>query len=163
LCGFHCYYRIGGFKVKRTILFILLASCAIALIPAQGNNRRGPAFPPDGQRSPLWGRGEHRNYPPQETVTISGNLNISRGMIAISSGGVTYLTSGLYRFVGFIDGLKEGAAVTLEGYAVPVRRDNNVKLLQVQKMSLNGKEYDLARPRQMRMGRWNTPGTIDLL
>jgi hypothetical protein len=149
--------------MKRTILFLLLAFCAIALISAQGNNRRGPGFPPDGQCSPSWGRGEHRNYPQQENVTVSGKLNISQGMIAITSGGVTYLTGGLSRFVGFIDGLREGAEVTLEGYALPVRRDNKVKLLQVQKMTLNGNEYDLALPRQMQRGRWNTPGTVDFL
>jgi hypothetical protein len=78
-----------------------------------------------------------------EDVKVSGNLAIQRGMIAVESGGITYLTAGLNRFVGFIDGLKEGARVTLEGRALPVPQDENAKFIQVQKMTLDGKEYDL--------------------
>jgi hypothetical protein len=39
------------------------------------------------------------------------------GMIAVQSGGKTYYVGGLNRLIGFIDGLKEGASVKLEGYA----------------------------------------------
>ena len=65
-------------------------------------------------------------------------------MIALTAGEITYLTFGLNRFVGFIDGLKEGAQVTLEGSALPYPGSDTVKVLRVQKMTLNGKEYDLA-------------------
>jgi len=81
-----------------------------------------------------------------ETATVSGNLTIVRGMIAVNSGNVTYFAGDLHRFVGFIDGLKEGAAVTLEGNVFPVPRNEAAKFIQVQKMTLNGKDYDLARP-----------------
>jgi len=114
--------------MKRTIIFFMLVFCAAALVLAQGNNR--------------W-----RQDPP-EKATVSGNLTIAQGMIAVVSGETTWLIGGLNRYVGFIDGLKEGAEVTLEGYAMPASRDKNTQLLQVQKMTLNGKDYDFARPMQ---------------
>jgi hypothetical protein len=69
-------------------------------------------------------------------------------MIAVVSGDTTWLVRGLNRYVGFIDGLKEGAQVTLEGYAISSPRNDKIKSLQAQKMTLNGKDYELARPQQ---------------
>jgi hypothetical protein len=123
--------------MKRTILFFTLVFCAAGLVLAHGNNR--------------WGQGFPRNQTPRpslENVSVSGNLTIAQGMIAIVSGETTWLVRGLNRYVGFIDGLKEGATVTLEGYAMPVSSDKNIKSLWVQKMSFNGKDYELTRPQQ---------------
>jgi hypothetical protein len=127
----------------------MLAVCAIALVSAQGNNRwRQDSFR-GRPNSPSWGRDFYQGYfpPSPESVSVSGNLTIAQGMIAVTSNNITYLARGLNRYTGFIDGLKEGAAVTLEGYALPSPQNNKVKFLQVQKMTLNGKEYDLALPR----------------
>jgi hypothetical protein len=66
-------------------------------------------------------------------------------MIAVEKDGITYLTFGLNRLVGFIDGLKEGAQVTLEGVSTVSPQDNRVRMLRVHKLTLNGKEYDLVR------------------
>jgi len=132
--------------MKRTILCITLVFCAAALVLAQGNNRRKPDNFPGGPRPHAWGKDTPRPSP--ESATVSGNLTIAQGMIAVVNGETTWLVGGLNRYVGFIDGLKEGAEVTLEGYAMPVSRDKNIKSLHVQKMTLNGKDYDLARPMQ---------------
>jgi hypothetical protein len=138
--------------VKRIILFCMLAVCAIALVSAQGDNRRRQDAFNKRPHSPAWGRDAPWGFPPSpENVNVSGNLTIAQGMIAVIDKDTTYLTRGLNRYAGFIDGLKEGAAVTLEGYALPSPHNNKVKLLQVQKMTLNGKDYDLAMPRR---GRW---------
>jgi hypothetical protein len=152
--------------MKRTILLFMLAFFAITLVSAQGNDRRKPGFSPGGPRQHQpqhqGKRGYDRNFfqyqrdrgfnqnnaPRPESVSVSGNLSISRGMIAITSGDTTYLVSGLNRYIGFIDGLKEGASVKLEGYARRSPQDEKVKFLQTQKMTLNGKEYDLAWSRQ---------------
>jgi len=141
--------------MKRTILFFTLVFCAAALVVAQGNNRWGPCCFPGGPRSQAWGQNTPRNQTPRpapESATVSGNLTISQGMIAVVSGETTWLVRGLNRYVGFIDGLKEGAQVTLEGYAMPAgardKNDKNIKSLYVQKMTLNGKDYELTRPRQ---------------
>jgi hypothetical protein len=138
--------------MKRTILFVTLALCAIALVSAQGNNRWGPGFAPGGPcyqqpRQQNWGRGyQQREFTPPEATSVTGNLTIARGMLAVTSNNSTYLVRGLNRYIGFIDGFKEGAAVTLEGYARNSPQDSAVKFLEVQKMTFNGKDYDLARP-----------------
>jgi hypothetical protein len=140
--------------MKRTILFFTLVFCAAALVMAHGNNRWGSDRFPGGPRPHAWGQNSPRNQTPRpapESATVSGNLTIAQGMIAVVSGDTTWLVRGLNRYVGFIDGLKEGAQVTLEGYATPAGsrdKDKNIKSLHVQKMTLNGKDYELARPQQ---------------
>ncbi|MDR2716580.1 MAG: hypothetical protein LBB89_00745 [Treponema sp.] len=151
--------------MKRIILFCMLAMCAIALVSADGNNRRKQDSFRGRPNSPSWNRDSPRGVSPSpESVSVSGNLTIAQGMIAVTSNDITYLARGLNRYTGFIDGLKEGAAVTLEGYALSSPQNDKVKLLYVQKMTLNGKDYDLAWPRQdmpmqqqhrmMQWGRW---------
>ena len=132
--------------MKRTVLFFMLAFCAVTVIIAQGNNRRGPDF--FRQPAPRqWGGGDQRAVPRPtvETAKISGNLTIAQGMIAVNSNGITYLITGLTRFIGFIDGFKEGASVVLEGYAMPYPRNDKTRIMMAQKMTLNGKDYDLGR------------------
>jgi len=144
--------------MKRIILFCMLAVCAIALVSAQGNNRRKEDTFRGKQHSPAWERDSTRkSLPSPESVNVSGNLTIAQGMIAVIDKDTTYLARGLNRYTGFIDGLKEGATVTLEGYALPSPKNDKIKLLRVQKMTLNGKDYDLAMPRRdmpMQRGRW---------
>jgi hypothetical protein len=119
----------GGLIMKRSmmkkrvlVVFMVCGVVALAQAQAQAQTRRTPA--------------------PAEKVTVTGNLTIARGMPALMSGGITYYVAGMQRFVGFIDGLKEGANVTLEGAAY--RHDDTSRFLRVSKMTLNGKDYDLA-------------------
>jgi hypothetical protein len=137
----------GGFKMKRTIIVFMLAVFAIAMVSAQGNNRWGQKQP-RGPQSQSWNRGQQqRQFTPPESASVSGNLTIVQGMIAVKSNDTTYFVRGLNRYVGFIDGLKEGAAVKLEGFARTNPQDEKVKFMSVQKLTLNGKDYDVARPR----------------
>jgi len=134
--------------MKRIILFFTLVFCAAALVVAQGNNCCGPDRFYGGPRPYAWGQNSPRNQTPRpspESVSVSGNLTLAQGMIAVVSGDTTWLVRGLNRYVGFIDGLKEGATVTLEGYAMSSPRNDKTKLLQAQKMTLNGKDYELGR------------------
>ena len=103
-------------------------------------------YPAPGHRAPGFDRAGPRAFSrvQTESANVSGNLTIARGAIAVENDGVTYLTFGLNRFVGFIDGLKEGAQVTLDGIAMTNPQNDKVKVLRVHKMTLNGKEYDLA-------------------
>ena len=143
--------------MKRTVLLLMMVFCTITMIFAQGNDRqsndrqsndRGPRRSNGQQPNNQGDTRQGRNYGPRnvENVSVSGNLTIAQGMIAVNSGDVTYIAGGLHRFVGFIDNLKEGAAVTLEGNVFPAPRNEAVKFLHVQKMTLNGKDYDLGRP-----------------
>ena len=114
---------------------------------------------------------DRRNRQAPEPVTISGSMIVAHGGPALKSGDVTYYVSGINRLVGFVDGLKEGAQVTVEGVAVPVPRNEDVKLMRASKLIIGGKTYDLAlraegrnfgpmmRPRMMRdMGPRGNPG-----
>jgi hypothetical protein len=122
--------------MKRKILFILLAFSAVALVSAQKMSR-GMGFPSSSPRvQPV----------PTEAVTVTGNLTIAQGSLAVINGDTTYLVSGIQRFVGFIDGLKDGARVTLVGSAAAASQDGKTKFLWVNKLTINNKDYDLARP-----------------
>jgi hypothetical protein len=73
-----------------------------------------------------------------QTVTVSGTLQLQNGTIAVVNGGTAYYVPALERFVGFIDGLKEGAQVSVDGYAAP-----NTNYLQAVKLTIGGRSYDL--------------------
>jgi len=87
-----------------------------------------------------------RQAPPTEAVTISGTLAIAHGMPAIKSGDSIYLVGRLSRLTGFIDDLREGAQVTVEGSAVTSRRDSNLRLLNPSRLTLGGRSHDLSSP-----------------
>ena len=88
------------------------------------------------------------------TTTISGTLGLSNGRISVVSGNITYYVRGLERFVGFIDGLKEGAQVSLDGYAAAPRMEGQRdKLFYPVTLALNGKNYEVGSSDAGRMTR----------
>jgi len=81
------------------------------------------------------------------TTNVRGTLGLSGGRISIVSGNITYYVSGLSRFVGFIDGLKEGAQVSLDGYATaPTVEGQNYRSFYPVTLTLNGKSYEVGSP-----------------
>ena len=76
-----------------------------------------------------------RRISPPEPVTIEGSLQLKNGIIALASGDTVYYVPMLQRYIGFIDGLKEGNAVSVEGYAY---RD----YLRPIKVTIGEKSYD---------------------
>jgi len=119
--------------LKRKALFILLIFGLTAMAWAQGTER--------GRNAPA-----RRQLPPAEAVTVSGSLTIAHGMPAIRSGDTTYIVGRLSRLTGFIDGLREGAQVTIEGAAMASRRDSNLKFLNPAQLTLDGRSHDLTSP-----------------
>jgi hypothetical protein len=97
---------------------------------------------PNPQRPKPWGNRDEA----REKVSLSGTLGFSNGYISLEQDGLTYYILGLDRLVGFVDGLKEGARVSLEGYVFTPRQDTNVRILRAEKLSFNGKEYDGLSP-----------------
>jgi hypothetical protein len=79
-----------------------------------------------------------------EQVKIEGVLVLKNGFISVESGGKIYHTPQLGRYTGFLDGLKENAKVSMEGWSVPNPRSENTAFLRIAKFTLNGKEYDLS-------------------
>jgi hypothetical protein len=59
-------------------------------------------------------------------------------------GGTTYYAPDLLRYAGFIEGLKEGAKVTVEGQAFAQPQDSTSKMIRVSKLTIGSKSYDLA-------------------
>jgi hypothetical protein len=62
----------------------------------------------------------------------------------VVSDGTTYYVDGVRRLIGFVDGLKEGAAVKLEGTVKTFHRDSDAQFLQTSKLTFNGKDYDFS-------------------
>ena len=81
------------------------------------------------------------------TTNIKGTLGLSAGRISVVSGNITYYVMGLTRFVGFIDGLKEGAQVSLDGYAAAPRIEGQKdRSFYPVTLTLNGKSYEVGSP-----------------
>jgi hypothetical protein len=108
----------------------------------------GALFAQTGNRPDAGPEAGARFTPPEQT-TVSGNLGIRSGMLSIESGGSLYYVMGLDRFIGFIDGLKEGAAVSLTGYVFDSPRRSGAKIFRVTELRLSGKSYDLAPPAEV--------------
>lgn len=79
-----------------------------------------------------------------ETLTISGKLAVANGVITVQTGEKTYYAHGFQHLIGFVDGLKEGAEVTLEGFVPPTFRNIDYPNFFALKMTLNGKSYELS-------------------
>jgi hypothetical protein len=110
--------------MKRILMmFTFLALCSSSLIFAQGL--------------------DDRQAPEQVAKKVTGAMTISNGIAAIKSDGITYLFPGLLRYAGFIEGLKEGAAVTVEGIARVNHRDAKSMIILTNKLTIGSKEYDL--------------------
>ncbi|MDR1971183.1 MAG: hypothetical protein LBQ46_04615 [Treponema sp.] len=95
--------------------------------------------------------GDHRRIersrlPALEQMTLTGTLGLRRGAIVLETGEAAWYVPALHRFTGFIEGLKEGAAVTLEGWGAKIPRSQGTAdtgFLRVSKLTLNGKDYEV--------------------
>ncbi|MFZ4615856.1 MAG: hypothetical protein ACOYM2_06645 [Rectinemataceae bacterium] len=100
--------------------------------------------------------------PGTQTITkVDGTLAFVNGMIAVKSKDKTYYVGGLQQLFGFADGLKEGATVTVEGYATSVSLAPEYAFMHVTKLTFNKKEYDLSQARGMGMGQGRGHGMMD--
>jgi hypothetical protein len=139
-----------------TLILTLLIAAGIAAAQPSGNWMPRPHYNRGGN-APQAAAPE-----PPQTLTIRGNLALINGGIALEDGGTTYYIRGLDRLVGFVEGLKEGAAVVLEGYSFgppPSPQAPNApgagaepapegwKVFTAVKLTLNGREYDNLSPR----------------
>jgi hypothetical protein len=122
---------VSGVYMKKTTRVFMIALIGLLCVGSLWAGNRG--FRTDGRKIPA---------PAMETVTVSGTLQLVEGRIAVVADGKTYFTSGLQRLVGFVDGLKEGAAVKLDGSATAVPLNSNAWFLRVTKLTFNGKTYD---------------------
>jgi len=80
-----------------------------------------------------------------KTVTVEGKLALINGTIGIKSGTKTYYLPNLGRLAGFIDGVKEGSSVKVEGYEYPLAGAPEYSTVMVTKLTVGGKDYDLSQ------------------
>jgi len=73
-------------------------------------------------------------------ITVSGTLKLQRGMITIESGDSVYFVPLLNRYIGFINGLTEGANVSIEGF--PARN-----FIRPTKLTIDDRTYDFPAQR----------------
>ena len=101
--------------MKKIMLAMVIALAAVGIVSAQGFG---------------WGNGQ--------TVSVQGTLGLQNGVIALTSGDTVYYVPHLSRYVGFIDGLKEGAQMKVDGYQM-----GRGYIMPV-KITVNGKDYDFS-------------------
>ena len=80
-----------------------------------------------------------------QPVNVTGTLQLQNGQIALASGDAVYFVPALVRYIGFIEGLKEGARVSIEGYAWG-------NSLQPLKVNIDGKTYDFSANNNLSQG-----------
>jgi hypothetical protein len=79
-----------------------------------------------------------------EKLSLSGTLGLSQGIIVLQNGEEIWYVPGLRHYVGFIDGLKDGAAVTLEGWGRKTPQTGEAAgFLRVSKLTLDGRNYEV--------------------
>jgi hypothetical protein len=135
--------------MKRIAIFALGLLSLGALLYAQEGDSPGQ----DSRR--LDGFDEYQGASIKK-LSLSGTLGLKRGVIVLKDGDRIWYAPGLQPFAGFIDGLKDGAAVTLEGWGGKISQ-TDAGFLRVSKLSLDGKEYEVgpAEPRITRgPGHW---------
>ncbi|HOX11602.1 MAG TPA: hypothetical protein P5117_13885 [Spirochaetia bacterium] len=122
--------------MKRAIIVVLAVAVAASAVSAQGwaPGFRGPG--PGAYAAPA---------APAETVKIEGKLALVNAHPAVVVKDKTYYVGIPGRLFGFVDGLKEGAQVKLEGYEQPLPYATNVAMFHVVKLTVGGREIDLSQ------------------
>jgi hypothetical protein len=106
-----------------------------------------PAAPgprPVEQTEPHAGPAAAPDRPPRsglKALAVSGNLSFIKGNIAIQDEQGTYYIFGLEKLIGFVEGLVEGATVSLEGVAAAVPPEPNAWYFYASKLKIKGREY----------------------
>ena len=99
--------------MKKLGLVMIIACLAVGMVSAQG-----------------WG-----GWPTPQTISVTGTLQLQNGVIAVVSGNDAYYVPMLTRYIGFIEGLREGAQISMDGFA-------SGNYLQPTRVTINGKNYD---------------------
>ena len=76
---------------------------------------------------------------PEQPITVEGTLQFQNGQIVLNSGTEVYFIPSINRLIGFIDGLREGARVSVEGYAYG-------NIIHSTKLTVSGRVYDFPDP-----------------
>jgi hypothetical protein len=106
--------------VKNLVVFLLIFVLFAGTVFAQNRDTRPDRN--DRQRAP-------------EKITVEGVLRLEKGVVAVASGDSVYYVPILTRYIGFIDGLKEGTKISIEGSQFR-------NFISPVKVTINEKTYD---------------------
>ncbi len=148
--------------MKKIILPVIFAIAIAGFASAQGfgGPPAGPMAGPGAGRGPGFGpMSQNHTTPPAAPVseTLEGKLELVDATPAIKVGSKTYYVRLPGMLFGFIDGLKEGAQVKLEGYSFPIPAAKDSFVFHIQKLTLGGRTIDLSTGA---MGRKGMPGQM---
>jgi len=149
------------FLMKKALVLIAIALVSVAAVSAQPwAGQAQPNFPPryGYQTAPVapaapmapqaYGRGyglAAAQVPVNfEKITLEGKLELVNSQVAIKKDAKTYYVMIPNRLVGFVDGLKEGASVKVEGYSHEIIGLKDSYGVRVDSLTLNGKTIDLS-------------------
>ncbi|MDR3312748.1 MAG: hypothetical protein LBS64_06420 [Spirochaetaceae bacterium] len=106
--------------MKKTVMRTICA-LSVTVVCAVSLFGQAQADPPVGRRRqpPQTARPESLDagLPRPDPVTVNGTLTLKDGFIVLEGGDTFHYVPQLMHYVGFIDGLKEGAQVSVIGYA----------------------------------------------
>ena len=119
--------------MKKLIFAVIIACLAVSAVSAQGWDNN-------------WGQA------PQE-ISVTGTLQLQNGVIAVVSGNNAYFVPVLIQYVGFIEDLREGAQISVNGFALG-------NYIQPTRVILNGRTYDFTAnaSQNFAYGGWGNPG-----
>jgi hypothetical protein len=106
--------------MKKFLIFLFAAVLAVGTVSAQDRNERQRV----NSRTPQ---------------NIEGTLKLEKGFIAVQSGESVYYVPMLTRYIGFINGLKEDAKVSIEGFLFR-------NIIHPLKVTVADKSYDFMAP-----------------
>ncbi|MDD3981623.1 MAG: hypothetical protein RBT72_00970 [Spirochaetia bacterium] len=78
-----------------------------------------------------------------EEISLEGTLELVDARVAIKKDDKTYFVMIPSRFFGFVEGLKEGASVKIEGYTRALPNVENSFVVHVNTLDVGGKTIDL--------------------
>ena len=137
--------------MKKALIAVAIAFLVIGAAAAQPygqwNQPRNIAPGRGQQVMPSYGRGMmtyNQSTIVLEKITLEGTLELVDGRVAIKKDAKTYFVMIPNRLYGFVDELKEGASVKVDGDSHEVIGVKDSYAVRVSSLTLNGKVIDLA-------------------
>lgn len=132
--------------MKKTVIALAILLVATGMASAQPwggqgaqGGMMGQGYNNFGQKS--WAPAQA--LPALEKITLEGTLELVNTRVAIKKDGKTYYLAIPSRLYGFVDGLKEGSSVQVEGFSHEVYGVKDSYAVRPEKLTVAGKTIDL--------------------
>lgn len=136
--------------MKKALIAVAIAFIVVGAAAAQPfgqwNQPRGTQPGMGWQNMPAYGRGYNLPSSSQlvvEKITLEGTLELVDARAAIKKDDKTYFVMIPNRLYGFVEELKEGASVKIEGYSHEISGVENSFAVRVESLALGGRTIDL--------------------